>query len=252
MSHTTVLDEEQIPESQGIYVIRNSKDGKVYVGSSINIKKRIGDHFRCLNRGDHHSSKFQRAYNKSIDKNVFISSVLELVDDSTVLHDREQYWIDTLSAFKNGYNCTALVNNPAYAEKNVKKKESKKKCDDVYDRFFKIYDRDKIKIGRVNLVRINSRHYKYDTMNALTSLLEFLLDLYCKNSFYLGVLYRSNSLYVDVHDSNGNRFVEYSWRAGKPRLIMETTDMIRNYLAHTGAFDETLHVIRESPIVVIE
>lgn len=252
MSQYAVSEEENLPEGQGVYMIRNSMDGKIYVGSSKNIKKRIGDHFRCLRRGDHHSLKFQRSYNKATNKSIFSASVLELVEDSSVLHDREQYWIDTLDAFATGYNCTALVDNPAYAEKNVKKRKAKLKCDDAYDRFFKLYDKDKIKIGRVNLERINSKHYKYDTMNALTSLLDFLLELYCEESFYLGVIYRSNSLYIDVYDSSGNRFVEYTWRAGKPRLVTETTNMIRNYLVNTATFDETLHTIRESPIVVIE
>ena len=52
----------------GIYLISNSKNGKVYVGSSKNIEKRKKQHFKDLENNTHHSVKLQRSYNATRDK----------------------------------------------------------------------------------------------------------------------------------------------------------------------------------------
>jgi group I intron endonuclease len=87
----------------GIYQIRNTETGAVYVGSALDIDGRWKRHKRTLNRGVHHSAKFQNAWNKyGVDK--FEISVLEFVD-SAYLIQREQFWLDqTDAAGKNGYN----------------------------------------------------------------------------------------------------------------------------------------------------
>ena len=48
----------------GIYVIRNLKNDKVYVGSAKNFNKRKHTHFLLLNKNQHWNVKLQRAYNK--------------------------------------------------------------------------------------------------------------------------------------------------------------------------------------------
>ena len=93
---------ESIPKKSGIYQIRNLINGKVYIGSSVNLHVRALAHFNSLKRNAHENQKLQRAYNKyGLDKLVF--EVLEYVEKDTLL-EREQYYIDTLNAVNEGYN----------------------------------------------------------------------------------------------------------------------------------------------------
>jgi len=51
-------------KDSGIYIIRNSVNSKVYVGSAASFKKRFSAHLNSLKRGDHHSKLLQRFSNK--------------------------------------------------------------------------------------------------------------------------------------------------------------------------------------------
>lgn len=51
-------------KNSGIYAIENRDNGKYYIGSSSNLKKRKRTHFRDLENNKHHSRYLQRAYNK--------------------------------------------------------------------------------------------------------------------------------------------------------------------------------------------
>lgn len=88
----------------GIY--RLTYNNKHYIGSSVNIKKRIYEHFRLLKRGEHHSYKLQRAYNKY--KILPEFTILEEIIDYKHLHKQEEYYINHFNSFKNGYNATPL------------------------------------------------------------------------------------------------------------------------------------------------
>ncbi len=48
----------------GIYKIINVINGKVYVGSAIDIDRRLSEHGRALRSGQHHNDHLQKAYNK--------------------------------------------------------------------------------------------------------------------------------------------------------------------------------------------
>ena len=43
----------------GIYAIRNTQNGKMYIGESIDIEKRWKNHQEDLDNGNHHSYKLQ-------------------------------------------------------------------------------------------------------------------------------------------------------------------------------------------------
>lgn len=87
----------------GIYAIRNTVNGKVYVGSSVNIKRRWGTHRHGLTRGAHHGVLLQRAWDKH-GASAFVFEVLEYVSQTEYLLTREQFWIDALKSAKVGYN----------------------------------------------------------------------------------------------------------------------------------------------------
>lgn len=87
----------------GIYQIRNVVNGKLYVGSSVDLISRRSNHFRQLRKNIHHNIKLQYSYNKHGEQS-FVFEVVEFVDKPEDLISCEQYWIDKLEAVKRGYN----------------------------------------------------------------------------------------------------------------------------------------------------
>jgi len=86
--------------TSGIYAIINMVNGKQYVGSAVDIRRRWLVHRWELRRGTHHSGILQRAWVK-YGEHGFAFEVLEELADSQALVPAEQRWIDAL---KPAYN----------------------------------------------------------------------------------------------------------------------------------------------------
>lgn len=80
----------------GIYKITCTANGKFYIGSAKDIRHRLARHKSDLSRNVHHNALLQRAVNK-YGKDVFEFEILEFVDDTESLLQREQYYLDTLN-----------------------------------------------------------------------------------------------------------------------------------------------------------
>lgn len=91
---------------KGIYLIKCKN--KVYVGQSINVRKRITRHKYQLKNNSHPNNYLQKAFNKS--KEIFEFLIIEciLIDDLEYRNNREIYWIDFYESLndKKGYNLT--------------------------------------------------------------------------------------------------------------------------------------------------
>lgn len=89
----------------GIYVIRNTATGKVYVGSAVSFAKRWREHSWDLGRKTHGNQLLQRAWDK-YGANGFVFEILERVEDLPQLVVRESHWIQELEAAcrDKGYN----------------------------------------------------------------------------------------------------------------------------------------------------
>jgi group I intron endonuclease len=89
-----------------IYYITNTKNGKKYIGKTVDINRRISRHFADLRANRHHSIKLQRAFNKYGDS-AFIVKVQEYQDvteeDLSLLEMQE---IKKYDSYYNGYNET--------------------------------------------------------------------------------------------------------------------------------------------------
>jgi group I intron endonuclease len=81
----------------GIYAIRHSDSGRLYVGSAVNIAARWRQHKSQLRRGLHHSRYLQAAWGK-YGESGFVFEVLEVVPDKADLIGREDAWIAKLDA----------------------------------------------------------------------------------------------------------------------------------------------------------
>jgi group I intron endonuclease len=90
---------------KAIYKILNNKNGKFYIGSAKNLRNRWKRHRWELNKGQHHSSHLQRAWNKHGKEN-FTFIVLEEVAREEDLIPAEQKWLDQTRSYDReiGYN----------------------------------------------------------------------------------------------------------------------------------------------------
>lgn len=91
-------------KSAGIYVIKNLKDNKVYIGQSRDVERRIYDHKRCLKKKTHYNKYLQRAYDKHGENN-FEFSVLCYCEPSE-LDEKEKCFISEYQSTNPlyGYN----------------------------------------------------------------------------------------------------------------------------------------------------
>lgn len=91
----------------GVYRFLNKKNGKVYIGSSKNIAKRIRAHLSKLKNNSHINKHFQAAYNK-YGVESFDITVLEECDEYAQLKTEQKY-LDLLDKNKC-YNKTFIAN----------------------------------------------------------------------------------------------------------------------------------------------
>ena len=49
----------------GIYCLLNTNNSKKYIGLSRNVLKRIQDHKKCLDKGNHYNTHLQDSYSKN-------------------------------------------------------------------------------------------------------------------------------------------------------------------------------------------
>jgi len=110
----------------GIYKISCSANGKIYIGSSNNLRKRQYEHKRRLDGNYHHNPHLQKAWNKYGEK-AFTIEILEEVKDQCLLIEREQYWIDKTKCYEpdKGYNISPTAGG-TYGYKYTE--EQKKHC----------------------------------------------------------------------------------------------------------------------------
>lgn len=102
-------------QKAGIYCIKNLRDNKVYIGRSVDIRRRLAQHRRSLESGKN-SRHLQNAWNM-YGPDAFEFSILEYCEPSeTVL--KEAQWIKTLSACNRaaGYNLNEEVGDGSFKQ----------------------------------------------------------------------------------------------------------------------------------------
>lgn len=96
---------------QGIYQIRNATNGKVYIGSSIDIRRRWRSHRSELNNGRHSNTYLQNSWNKFGERN-FVFEILENVNREKDLLVREQWYLDNNVRWRYDYNISKRAGKP--------------------------------------------------------------------------------------------------------------------------------------------
>ena len=78
----------------GVYQIRNERNGKVYIGSTVRFATRASQHLSRLRREKHGNKHLLSAWKKYGEAS-FVFEILELVDDKVLRRRREQEIIDS-------------------------------------------------------------------------------------------------------------------------------------------------------------
>ncbi|HCV42962.1 MAG TPA: LuxR family transcriptional regulator [Bacteroidetes bacterium] len=100
------------PKPAGVFQVKNTENGKVLLGSSLNLEGPLNSHKFMLQIGRHRNAALQKEWN-TFGPEKFVFEVLEvvkvkddpnfnLIDELTLL---EQIWIEKLQPFgERGYN----------------------------------------------------------------------------------------------------------------------------------------------------
>lgn len=99
---------KQLPDKTGIYCIRNTINGHIYIGQSYNIRRRFTNYHKTeyLNKNSScYDAKLYTAFRK-YGLDVFEILVLEFCDRNE-LNEREMHYINLYNSFRNGYNSTS-------------------------------------------------------------------------------------------------------------------------------------------------
>ena len=105
------------PKPAGVFQIKNKANGKVLLGSSLNLDGALNAHRFMLSTGSHRNGALQKEWNE-YGAATFVFEILEMVkvadDPSFDLSDEltllEQIWIEQLRPFgERGYNETAQI-----------------------------------------------------------------------------------------------------------------------------------------------
>lgn len=99
-----------------VYKIYNKINRKIYIGSSINIKKRFSDHKNKLKKNKHHNNHLQNAWNKYGNRN-FEFKIIEICD-KTLRLQKEQFYLDNINP---EYNIALSSSAPMEGRKHSKK-----------------------------------------------------------------------------------------------------------------------------------
>jgi len=122
------------PSRHAIYGILNLANGKVYIGSAVNVNHRFGTHKSNLNLNKHPNKHLQAAWNEYGDF-AFEFLILENVLWKLELLEREEFWIELTNCCnpKNGYNKRKIPSSnlgiklgPATEERKIKTSLSNK------------------------------------------------------------------------------------------------------------------------------
>lgn len=126
------IDIRVTEKQSGVYLIRNTVNGKVYVGSSVNIAARWGGHRNQLRKGKHTSRHLQAAWNNYGEENFsFVKRRVCSVED---LLRVEQDYIELYCSSDSdcGYNICKRAGRPPDLTGMAKSDETKKRMSEYH------------------------------------------------------------------------------------------------------------------------
>jgi group I intron endonuclease len=112
MTASAILSPEilRVKRETGVYKITCLENGKFYIGSSVDLRRRLRDHYAALSSGSHLNPNMQASWNAH-GKDSFKFEVVLICSRSDMLF-YEQRLIDGMSSVKRGFNIALSVTAP--------------------------------------------------------------------------------------------------------------------------------------------
>lgn len=168
-----------------IYKIINEKNGKFYIGSTVNLDKRKKRHFNDLKNGKHHCLFLQRAF-KKYGENAFkfVVKEINIIDEKSLRLLEERYikycWNSgkLYNASKKGSGGDLISYHPRNKEiRNLQSRITKK-------RYSNMSENDKKKLSKRMSGKGNPNYGNHWTDEMKTNMSKFWKDYYSKHDSY--------------------------------------------------------------------
>jgi len=150
--------------NSGVYVIINTVNGLTYVGSSVNLERRIVRHCNELRRGVHYNKQLQRSWDK-YGKYALEYTILEYCEPELV-RIREQSYIDQFVSLGVKLSNTAIVDVTKPQLGNIVSDETRQKLSNS-NRGRKFTDEEKLNISIKVKARWAQPEYREIFMNGV-------------------------------------------------------------------------------------
>ena len=147
----------------GVYQILNTTNNRLYIGSSINIYRRVQVHFWAL-ENNRHTNKYLQADFDKYKIESFVVKLVEHVEDTSLLTEREQYWMNTEDTIQCGYNIYPIARNTLGQKFNEK---IRKKMKEIHK---DISDETKAKLSKANSGVDNPMYGKHHSLETRTKI----------------------------------------------------------------------------------
>lgn len=108
----------------GIYRITNTKDGKFYIGSARNVRRRLRHHLIMLRAGTHTSPHLQRAWSRDGERSFRFDLIEQISSDRLI--EREQFWLNETRCYDDtvGYNICREAGPPPVVHYTAEMREA--------------------------------------------------------------------------------------------------------------------------------
>lgn len=162
----TIMEETQIyPQQAGIYKLTCINNGKIYIGKTVNFRKRLNDHKHCGRNGK--SGFYLKNAIVKHGWESFTVQILETVDnfdklkDNIALLERESYFIRLFNSFdrEKGYNLcisstdkTGLAMSAESRRKMSESQKGKKHSEETKKKM------SQARLGKPNLACLGRKH----------------------------------------------------------------------------------------------
>ncbi|MBD5589140.1 GIY-YIG nuclease family protein [Clostridium botulinum] len=134
---------------RGIYKIQNKTNGKIYIGESLDIRRRWEEHKELLNNNEHHSWKLQEDWN-TYGEDDFKFKILNVLDDCInsyidkyicILYEAK--YIKEYNTIEDGYNIEKTILEVVNGDKIV---TNEKRDKGILKKYFKQIENNNIKL----------------------------------------------------------------------------------------------------------
>lgn len=137
-----------IPRVGGIYQWRQLSTGRKYYGGTCDLWRRNKEHRSELNKGRHNNPRLSKAWAEK-GPNDFVFTVLEVIEDTATLIEREQWYLDHAVAWGFDFNINRIAGRPYRGQRRKASEETKRRLS-LSHMGYVMPEEQKQKISRAN------------------------------------------------------------------------------------------------------